>query len=165
MTELERLGWLLGQLNDWTWRLAEAGFWLIAFCCVSAVAVPWVVAHYRARPRPATAILVRKFAGALALTASIVAICSLLHFSDLRWLAPDQRGVHLSGPFTGVLSGIVNVVPEWHAAKLAIQTAIACTILALAGHIIGLAVSRPAAKAELRQMVQAEVAKQLAQLR
>ena len=91
--------WALVQLNDWTWLVAQYRGWLITLATVIGGAAPLLSAARKRLPRPAPSLVVRSGAMALALSAAAVAICSLLHFSDLRWLAPDQRtSLHLSAP-------------------------------------------------------------------
>jgi hypothetical protein len=96
--------WALAQLNEWTWLVAQYRGWLITLAVVVGGAVPLLSAARRRLPRAAPSLVVRSGAMALALSAAAVAICSLLHFSDLRWLALSQRkSVHLSAP-SGLLS-------------------------------------------------------------
>jgi hypothetical protein len=91
--------WALAHLDDWTWLVAEYRVWLITLATVAGLAVPPLVAARKHLPRPAPSLVIRSGAMALAFSAAMVTICSLLHFSDLRWLAPGQRAAaHLNAP-------------------------------------------------------------------
>jgi hypothetical protein len=106
---------------------------------------------------------------ALMLSAAAVAICSLLHFSDLRWLAPGQRGsVHLSAPggFLGfakpavsVLNTVAGLPAEWQAAQVSVHTAIICALLAVAAFALAVLTWRRARRADIRQIVREEIRK------
>jgi hypothetical protein len=98
-----------------------------------------------------------------------VAICSLLHFSDLRWLALSQRkSVHLSAP-SGLLSfarptiDVVNTVAglpvEWRAVEASVHTAVLCALLAVAAMALVVLSARRARRADIRQIVQEEIRK------
>ena len=91
--------WAIVHLDDWTWLVAEYRVWLITLAAVIGLVAPILGAARRHVPRPAPSLVIRSGAMALAFSAATVTICSLLHFSDLRWLAPDQRRTtHLSAP-------------------------------------------------------------------
>jgi hypothetical protein len=160
--------WILVHLNDWTWFVAEYRVWLITLATVIGVAAPLVSAAKK-RVRASPSLVVRSGALALALSAAAVAICSLLHFSDLRWLAPNQRGsVHLSAPggifgFTkpavGVLNSVADLPAEWRAAQLSVHTAIVCAFLALAACVVAVFAWRRARRADIRQIVREEMRK------
>jgi hypothetical protein len=161
--------WVLVHLNDWTWLVAEYRVWLIVVATVIGCAAPLLSAARQRRPGPAPSRVVRGGAMGLALSASAVAICSLLHFSDLRWLAPNQRGsVHLSAPgglfgFTkpavGVLNSVAGLPAEWRAVQVSVHTAIVCAFLALAGCVLMVLTWRRARRADIRQIVQDEIRK------
>ena len=158
--------WVLVHLNDWTWYVAEYRVWLIVLATLIGVAAPLLSAGSK-RVSPAPSLVVRSGAIALALSAAVVAICSLLHFSDLRWLPPNQRGsVHLSAPgglfgFTrpavGVLNSVADLPSEWRAAQLSVHTAIVCAFLAVVACFVALLAWRRARRADLRQLVQEEI--------
>jgi hypothetical protein len=104
---------------------------------------------------------------ALAFSAAAVAICSLLHFSDLRWLAPSQRtAAHLSAPggllsfskpIVAVVNSISDIPPEFRATQLSVHTAIVCAFLALVAFFFVAIIWRRARRAEIRQIVQEEI--------
>jgi hypothetical protein len=158
---------ILTHLNDWTWLAVEYRVWLIILATAIGLAVPLVAAARRDRPRPAPALMVRGGAIGLALSSALIAICSLLHFSDLRWLPASQRGsVHVSAPggvfgfakpAVGVINSVANLPAEWQATQVAVHTAIACSFLALAGLLLLLLTWRRARRAEIRQVVQEEL--------
>lgn len=160
--------WVLVHLNEWTWLVAQYRVWLIMTITVAGVAVPLMSAA-RKQVAPATVLAVRGGALALTLSCAAAAICSLLHFSDLRWLAPGQRGsVHVSAPggifgFTrpavGVLNSVADLPAEWRAAQLAVHTAVACAFLALAAGAAAALAWRRARQADIRQVVREEMRK------
>ena len=164
-----QLRWALVQLNDVTWLVAQYRGWVIALATVIGGAAPLLRAARKYRPRPAPSLVIRSGAMALALSAAAVAICSLLHFSDLRWLAPDQRGsVHLSAPggflgfarpAVGVLNSVAGLPAEWQAAQVSIRTAIVCALLAVAASALVVLTWRRARRADIRQIVQEEIRK------
>ena len=159
--------WALVQLNDWTWSVAQYRGWVIALATVIGGAAPLLSAARKRLPRPAPSLVVRNGAMALALSAAAVAICSLLHFSDLRWLAPDQRrSLHLSAPggflgFTkpavGVLNSVAGLPVEWRAAQVSVHTAIVCALLTVAAFALVVLTWRRARRADIRQIVQEEI--------
>ena len=159
--------WALVQLNDLTWLVAQYRGWVIALATVIGGAAPLLSAARKNLPRPAPSLVIRGGAMALTLSAAAVAICSLLHFSDLRWLAPGQRGsVHVSAPggvfgFTkpavGVINSVADLPVEWRATQVAVHTAIICAFLTLAALVLILLTWRSARRAEIRQVVQEEL--------
>jgi hypothetical protein len=161
--------WALVQLNDLTWLVAQYRGWVIALATVIGGAAPLVSAARKSLPRPAPSLVIRSGAMALVLSAAAVAICSLLHFSDLRWLAPDQRGsVHLSAPggFFGfakpavsVLNKVAGLPAEWQAAQVSVHTAIICALLAVAAFALAVLTRRRARRADIRQIVREEMRK------
>jgi hypothetical protein len=158
---------ILTHFNDWTWLAVEYRVWLIILATAIGLAVPLVAAARRDMPRPAPSLMVRGGAIGLALSSALMAICSLLHFSDLRWLPASQRGsVHVSAPggvfgfakpAVGVINSVANLPAEWQATQVAVHTAIACSFLALAGLLLLLLTWRRARRAEIRQVVQEEL--------
>ena len=161
--------WALGQLNDVTWLVAQYRGWVIALATVIGVAAPLLRAARKGLPRPAPSLVIRSGAMALALSAAAVAICSLLHFSDLRWLAPGQRGsVHLSAPggflgfakpAAGGLNAVAGLPAEWQAAQVSVRTAIVCALLAVTASALMVLTWRRARRAGIRQIVQEEIRK------
>ncbi len=159
---------VLAHLNEWTWLVAQYRVWLIVIVTVIGVVVPLMSAA-RKRVPAAAALVIRSGALALALSSAAVAICSLLHFSDLRWLTPSQRGsVHISAPggifgFTkpavGVLNSVADLPVEWRAAQVAVHTAIVCAFLALAACVVAVLAWRRARRADIRQVVREEMRK------
>jgi hypothetical protein len=160
--------WVLVYLNEWTWLVVQYRVWLIVIVTAAGVVVPLMRAA-RKQVTPATVLAVRGGALALALSGAAVAICSLLHFSDLRWLPPGQRGgVHVSAPggifgFTrpavGVLNSVADLPAEWAAAQLAVHTAVACAFLALVAGAAAALAWRRARRADIRQVVREEMRK------
>jgi len=111
---------ILTDLNDWTWLAVEYRVWLIILATVIGLLVPLVAAARRDMPKPAPSLVVRSGAIGLGLSSALMAICALLHFSDLRWLAPSQRGsVHVSAP-GGVFGFAKPAVGVIHRRELAI---------------------------------------------
>jgi hypothetical protein len=167
--------WALVQLNDWTWLVAQYRGWLITLATVIAGAAPFLSAARKHLPQPSPSLVLRSGAIALALSAAAVAICSLLHFSDLRWLTPDQRrSLHLSAPggFLGfakpavdVLNSVAGLPVEWRAAQAAVHTAIVCALLAVAAFALVVLTWRRARRASIRQIVQEEIRKATADRR
>jgi hypothetical protein len=155
------------HLNDWTWLAVEYRVWLIILAAVIGLAAPLTAAARRDMPRPAPSLMVRSGAIGLALSSALIAICSLLHFSDLRWLPAGQRGsVHVSAPGgvfgfakpeVGVINSVANLPAEWQATQVAVHTAIACSLLAMAGLLLLILTWRRARRAEIRQVVQEEL--------
>jgi hypothetical protein len=159
----------LAHLNDWTWLVVQYRDWLMTLATVIGGAAPLLSAARRRLPGPAPSLVVRSSAMALALSAAVVAICSLLHFSDLRWLVPDKRGhLHLNAPggflgFTkpaaGVLNSVAGLPVEWRAVQVSVHTAIVCALLAMAAFVLAVLTRRRARRAEIRQIVQEELQK------
>lgn len=157
----------LAHLDGWTWLVAEYRLWLITLATVTGLAVPLLAAAGKRLPRPAPSLVIRSGALALAFSAATVTICSLLHFSDLRWLAPGQRAAaHLSapgGPFgfakpmVSVINSIAGIPAEYRATQVSVHTAIACAVLALAALFLVAVTWRRARRADIRQIVQEEI--------
>ena len=157
----------LVHLDSWAWFVAEYRGWLITAATVIGLAAPLLSAARNNRPRPAPSLIVRSGAMALAFSAATVAICSLLHFSDLRWLAPSQRAAaHVSAP-GGVLSfakpivnavnSVVGVPAEFRATQVSVHIAVVCAFLALAALLLVAITWRRARRADIRQLVQEEI--------
>jgi hypothetical protein len=159
--------WALVHLNGWTWLVAEYRVWLITLATVIGLAAPLLGAARKKLPRPAPSLVIRSGAMALAFSAAAVALCSLLHFSDLRWLAPSQRTTaHLSAlggllsfskPIVAVVNSISDIPPEFRATQLSVHTAIVCAFLALVAFFFVAITWRRARRAEIRQIVQEEI--------
>jgi len=159
--------WALVHLDDWTWLVAEYRVWLITLAVVIGLAAPLLGAARKHAPRPAPSVVIRSGAMALAFSAAAVTICSLLHFSDLRWLAPDQRKtMHLSTP-GGLLSfakpvvvavnSMADIPVELRATQVSVHTAIVCAFLALAAFLVVAITWRRARRADIRQIVREEM--------
>ena len=161
--------WALVHLNDWTWFVAEYRFWLIVLATVVGGVAPLLSAARKRLPGTAPSRVIRSAAMALALSAAAVAICSLLHFSDLRWLPANQRGsLHVSAPggFLGftkpavtVINSVAGLPAEWRATQVSVHTAIVCAFLAMAGLVLMVGAWRRARRADIRQIVQEEIRK------
>ena len=159
--------WALVHLDGWTWLVAEYRVWLITLATVIGLAMPLLGAARKHLPRPAPSLLIRSGATALALSAATVAICSLLHFSDLRWLAPNQRtAVHLSAPgglfssakpIVAAVNSIAGIPVEYRATQVSVHTAIVCAFLALAAFCVMAITWRRARRADIRQIAQEEI--------
>ena len=159
--------WALSHFDSWTWLVAEYRAWLITLATVTGLAVPLLVAARKHLPRPAPSLVIRSGAMALAFSAATVTICSLLHFSDLRWLAPGQRtAVRLSAPgglfgfgkpVVSVINSIAGIPVEYRATQVSVHAAIACAFLALAAFFLVAVTWRRARRAGIRQIVQEEI--------
>jgi hypothetical protein len=158
---------IVTDLNDWTWLAVEYRVWLIIVATGIGLAAPLLAAARSDRPRPAPSLMVRGGAIGLGLSSALMAICCLFHFSDLRWLAPGQRGiVHVSAPggvfgfakpAVGVINSVANLPAEWQATQVAVHTAIDCSLLAVAALLLLILTWRRARRAEIRQVVQEEL--------
>jgi hypothetical protein len=159
--------WALVHLDGLTWLVAEYRVWLITLATVIGLAAPLLGASRKHLSRPAPSLVIRSGAMALAFSAATVAICSLLHFSDLRWLAPGQRvTAHLkapggilsfSRPIVAVVNSVAGVPVEFRATQVSVHTAIACAFLALAAFFLIAITWRRARRADIRQIVQEEM--------
>lgn len=160
---------VLAHLNGWAWLVAQYRGWVVTLATVIGCAAPLLRAARRHLPGPSPSLVVRSGATALALSAAAVAICSLLHVSDLRWLAPDQRrSLHLSAPggflgFTkpavGVLNSVAGLPAEWRATQVSVHTALISALLAVGAFAVVLLTWRQARRADIRQIVQEEIRK------
>ncbi len=159
--------WVLAHLNAWTWLVAQYRTWFIVVACVIGIAAPLLSASTKRRPRPAPSVVIRSAAMALGFSAAAVTACSLLHFSDLRWLAPGQRAtVHLSAPggvfsfakpIVTVVNSVAGVPAEFRAAQVAVHVAATCAFLALAALFAVALTWRRARRADIRQLVREEI--------
>ena len=159
--------WALAHLNAWTWLVAEYRIWVIVIATVVGVAAPLLSAARKHRPGPAPSVVIRSAAMALGFSAATVTVCSLLHFSDLRWLTPGQRvTAHLSPPgglfsFARPIVAAVNsvaVVPaEFRASQVSVHVAVTCALLALAALLVVALTWRRARRADIRQIVREEI--------
>ena len=161
--------WAVAHLDAWTWLVAEYRTWLIVTVTVLGVAAPLVSAARKGRTRPAPSVIVRSGALALGFSAATVTACSLLHFSDLRWLAPGQRATaHLSAPgglfsfakpIVAVVNSVAGVPAEFRATQVSVHVAVTCAFLALAALLAVALTWRRARRADIRQVVREELAK------
>jgi hypothetical protein len=159
----------LAHLNEWTWLVAQDRGWLITLATVIGAAVPLLRAARRRLPTAAPLLVVRGGAMALALSAAVVSMCSLLHFSDLRWLPPAQRGslrlstpsglLGFAKPTVKVLNSVAGLPAEWRAVHASVHTAILCGLLAMAALVLVVLTARGARRADIRQIVQEEMRK------
>jgi hypothetical protein len=158
---------IVAQLNDWTWVAVEYRVWVIILATAIGLSIPLLSAARRDAPRPAPSLAVRSGAVGLALSSALMAICSLLHFSDQRWLAVSQRGsVHVSAPggvlgfakpAVGVINSVANLPVEWRATQVAVHNAIICALLTVGALALIVATWRRARRAEIRQVVREEI--------
>jgi hypothetical protein len=159
--------WALTHLDDWTWLVAEYRVWLIIIATAFGLALPLLAAARRRLPGPAPSLVIRSTAMALAFSAASVTVCSLLHFSDLRWLPPGQRtATHLSAPgglfsfakpIVAVVNSVAGVPAEFQATQVAVHTATACAFLALAAFFLVAVTWRRARRADITQIVREEI--------
>jgi hypothetical protein len=159
--------WAVVHLDNWTWLVVQYRVWLITLAAVAGFAGPFLAAARKHAPLPAPSLAIRSGAMALAFSAGAVTICSLLHFSDLRWLAPDQRKiVHLSAPggllsfakpVVVVVNSVAGIPVELRATQMSVHTAIVCAFLALAAFFLVAVIWRRARRADIRQIVQEEI--------
>jgi hypothetical protein len=159
--------WALTHINDWTWLVADYRAWLITLATAAGFAAPLLGAARNRRRAPAPSVIIRGGAMALGFSAAAVTVCSLLHFSDLRWLAPSERTTaHLAAPggifsfarpMVTVVNSIAGVPVEFRAAQVSVHTAIACAFLALAAFFVAAVTWRRARRADIRQIVQEEI--------
>ena len=159
--------WALTHLDAWTWLIAEYRTWLIVIATVTGLAVPLLSAARKHLPPPAPSVVIRSAAMALGFAAATVTACSLLHFSDLRWLPPGQRAaVHLSapgGPFgfarpiVAVVNSVASVPAEVRATQVSVHAAVTCALLALAALLAVALTWRRARRADIRQIVREEI--------
>ncbi len=161
--------WALAHLDSWTWLIAEYRVWVIALATVIGLAAPLLGAARRDLPRPVPSLVIRSGAMALAFSAATVTICSLLHFSDLRWLPPGQRTaarvsapgglLSFAKPMVDVVNSVVGIPAEFRATQVSVHTAVVCAFLALAGFFLVAVTWRRARRADVRQIVQEEIRK------
>jgi len=159
--------WALAHLDAWTWLVAEYRTWLIVIATVIGMAAPLLGAARKHRPRPAPSVVIRSAAMALGFSAATVTACSLLHFSDLRWLAPGERvTAHLSAPgglfsfakpIVAVVNSVAGVPAEVRATQVSVHAAVTCALLALAGLFAAALTWRRARRADIRQIVREEI--------
>ncbi len=159
--------WAVAHLSAWTWLVAEYRVWVIVVATVIGIAVPLLSAARKNRPRPAPSVVIRSAAMALGFSAATVTACSLLHFSDLRWLPPGQRvTAHLSAPgglfsfarpLVTVVNSVAGVPAEFRATQVAVHAAITCAFVALAALFVAALTWRRARRADIRQVVREEI--------
>ena len=158
---------IVAHLNDWTWVAVEYRVWVIILATAIGLAVPLLTAARSDGPRPAPSLVIRSGAVGLGLSSALMAVCSLLHFSDERWLPVSQRGsVHVSAPggvlgfakpAVGVINSVAGLPVEWRATQVAVHTAIICAFLTLAAMVLIILTWRRARRAEIRQVVREEI--------
>jgi hypothetical protein len=159
--------WTLAHLDNWAWVIAEYRVWVIIGVTIVGLAAPLLRAARRGGPRPSPALVVRGGALALAFSAAVVTVCSLLHFSDLRWLPVAQRtSAHLSAPggvfgfakpIVTAVNTVTGVPAEIRATQVSVHTAISCALLSLAALLVVAVSWRRAHRAEISQIVREEV--------
>jgi hypothetical protein len=157
----------LAHLDAWTWLVAEYRTWLIVIATAIGVAAPLLAASRKGRPRPAPSVVIRSAAMALGFSAAAVTACSLLHFSDLRWLPPGQRATtHLSAPgglfsfakpIVTVVNSVAGIPAEVRATQVSAHAAFTCALLALAALFAVALTWRRARRADIRQIVREEI--------
>jgi hypothetical protein len=151
-------------LNELTWTIAQYRVWVIVLITLAGVVMPLLRARSRGKPLPRPSMCIHSGGATLAFSSAVVAVSSLLHFSDLRWLPPGQRGaLHVSAPggilgnfakpVITVVNSVAGIPAEWRAAQMAIHTAIVCAFLALVGCLLVVLSRRRAQRAEIRLVV------------
>ena len=159
--------WVLVHIDGWTWLVADYRVWLITLATVASLAAPFLGAAWKHRRPPAPSVGIRSGTMALGFSAAAVTVCSLLHFSDLRWLAPGERSTaHLpqpggvfgfAKPMVTVVNSIAGIPVEFRAAQVSVHTAIVFGSLALAAFFVVAITWRRARLADIRQIVQEEI--------
>ena len=159
--------WAVAHLGTWTWLVAEYRTWLIVIATVIGIAAPLLSAARKNRPRPAPSLIIRSAAMALGLSAATATACSLLHFSDLRWLPPDQRAAaHLNAPgglfsfakpIVAAVNSVAGIPAEFRATQVSVHAAITCAFVALAALLAVALTWRRARRADIRQIVREEI--------
>jgi hypothetical protein len=159
--------WILAHLNTWTWLVAEYRVWVIVVATVIGLAAPLIGAARKHAPKPVPSLVIRSGAMALGFSAALVTVCSLMHFSDLRWLPVSQRGsAHLGAPsglfsfakpIVVVVNSVATIPAEFRATEVAVHTAIVCAFLALAAILLVAVTWRRARRADIRQIVRDEL--------
>jgi hypothetical protein len=159
--------WVLSHLNDWTWFVAEYRVWFIVVVTVVGLLAPVAGAARRHGPKAAPSLVLRSGAMALGFSAAVVTVCSLMHFSDLRWLPVAQRGAaHLSAPsglfsfakpIVVVVNSIAGIPAEFRATQTAVHTAIVCAFIVLVAALLVAVTWRRARRADIRAIVRDEL--------
>jgi hypothetical protein len=156
--------WTAERLNELTWTIAQYRVWAIILITLAGVVTPLLKARGGGKPLPTPSMCIHSGGAMLAFSSAVAAVSSLLHFSDLRWLPPGQRGaLHVSTP-GGILGNIAKPVvtavnsvagipAEWRAAQMAIHTAVVCAFLALVGYLLVVLSRRHAQRAEIQLLV------------
>ena len=141
---------MVGRLNEWTWVIAQGRGWVTAAAVWAGVLWQGFRALHRGT-RPAPSACIHNGAVMLTGSATVVAVCTLLHFTDLRWVPQAQRG--------GFLGGLTAA--GWHAAQIPVHTALVFAAFAVAGYLVARLshgpAHRAAEKARTRAVVQAQV--------
>lgn len=159
--------WVLHNIGGWTWFVAEYRGWVILGFAVLGLLMPVLTAFRKHIPSPTPSLMIRSGAMGLGFAAAAVTACSLLHFTDLRWLKPGQRGaVHLSAPggifgfakpIVGVVNTVANVPAELRAIETSVNVAIGYTFIALGALVLVALTARRARRADIRQVVREEL--------
>lgn len=164
----------LANLNTWTWFVAEYRVWVIVIVTILGLVAPFLGASRKHRPPPFPSVVIRSGAMALAFSSALATVCSLMHFSDLRWLPPGQRAhAHLSQPggmfsfakpIVGAVNSVTGIPVEFRAIQASVHVAIICALIALAAGLVVALTSRRARRAEVRQIVREEIRRSAAGL-
>lgn len=162
----------LGNVGAWTWFIAEYRGWVMVILAVIGLLLPLLSGFLRGRTGAAPSVMIRSGAMALGFAAALVTACSLLHFNDLRWLAPGQRAsVHVSAPgglfsfarpLVGVVNSVAGIPAEFRAAEASVNVAITCVFIGLAALLVAALTSGLARRADIRQIVRDELRKSAA---
>jgi hypothetical protein len=160
-------GWWFSHFDKWTWPIAHYGPAVIAVFTAVGFATPILAARRNQVRQPGPMLILNSGFKACGFSCLVVAASAMLHFIDLRWLPPSQRG-HLSIGGGGILGPAVKVINtaaaapvELHAAQVAIHFAVSCVFLALLAFLVAFLTNRRARRAEIRQMIRVELAREI----
>lgn len=153
--------WIAERLNELTWTIAQYRVWAIILITLAGVVTPLLKARGGGKPLPTPSMCIHSGGATLAFSSAVVAASSLLHFGDLRWLPPGQRGAlhvnapggifgNIAKPVVTAVNSVAGIPAEWRAAQMAIHTAIVCVFLALVGYLLVVLSRRRAQRAEMR---------------
>ena len=147
---MQQLGAVMGRLNELTWAIAMGRGWVITLAVWAGIMWQWARALRRSI-WPALSACIHSGAVMLQGSAAVVTVCTLLHFADLRWLAPGTAPGGLLGDLAGPFT----------AAKVSIHTALVFAAFAMAGYLVARLSRGPARRAAERALVRVQVAEQV----
>ena len=163
--------WALGQLDDWTWLVAQYRGWLIVLAVVVGGAAPLLSAARkrlptRHAPSPGRSRRRHGTRAVLGCGGHLLAV-ALQRSPALAGAGPAGQRVsertkrlawfHQAG--RGRAQLVAGLPAEWRAAQASVHTAIACALLAVAAFALAVLTRRRARRADIRQIVQEELRK------